>query len=60
METCLAISPRNYHGADVPIEGFLWSGVGAVVLTVALVLASKAMEWFRNRKHPQREDEVWR
>jgi hypothetical protein len=30
------------------------------MLVGALILASKAIERIRNKKHPQREDEVWR
>jgi hypothetical protein len=38
----------------------LWGGAGVVMLVGALILASKAIERIRNKKHPQREDEVWR
>jgi hypothetical protein len=54
METYLAI--RN----DVPTELFVWGGVSAVVLTAVFILASKAIEWLRNRKHPHGEHGAWR
>ena len=60
METYLAIKPRHGPAADFPPETLLWGFGLVLMLTVAIILASKAKEWFRNRKHPQQEDEVWR
>ena len=60
METYLAIKPRNSRGGDPSMEMMLWGGVSVVLLTIAIILASKAIGWFRDRKHPQQEDEVRR
>ena len=59
METYLAIKPRNGPAADFPAETLLWGFGLVLVLTIAFILASKAIEWLRNGKHPQPEDEVW-
>jgi hypothetical protein len=59
METYLAVQPYNGPVTDFSAETLLWVFGLVLVLTVAWILAAKAMEWFR-KKHPQREDEVWR
>ena len=60
METYLAIKPRNGPATDFPAETLLWGFGLVIVLTIAIILASKAIAWFRRRKHPQHGDEVWR
>lgn len=59
METYLSYVKREYYEA-IPTAVYLWGGAGVVMLVGALILASKAIERILNRKHPDREDEVWR
>ena len=60
METYSAT--QLYHGntGDLSTSTLLWGAAVVLVLAGAWVLASKAIERLRKRKHPQREDEVWR
>ena len=58
METYLAAYRRGDF--DTSTETLVWGATGVVMLTIAIILASKAIAWFRGRKHPQQEDAVRR